>query len=37
MVYLDLTHIDRKTLDKKLEGILEIYQKLSGRSGAMCP
>src|SRR6267154_3899287 len=27
MVYLDLTHIDRKILDKKLEGILEIYQK----------
>src|SRR6202161_2923970 len=25
MVYLDLTHIDRKILDRKLEGILEIY------------
>ena len=27
MVYLDLTHIDRKILDHKLEGILEIYEK----------
>jgi len=25
--YLDLTHIDRKILDRKLEGILEIYEK----------
>jgi len=30
MVFLDLTHIDRKTLDKKLEGILEIYEKFVG-------
>ncbi len=30
MVYLDLTHIDRKILDRKLEGILEIYQKFVG-------
>src|SRR5256714_9540142 len=30
MVYLDLTHIDRSTLDRKLEGILEIYQKFVG-------
>ena len=30
MVYLDLTHIDRATLDKKLEGILEIYEKFVG-------
>ncbi len=30
MVYLDLTQIDRKILDKKLEGILEIYQKFVG-------
>lgn len=29
-VYLDLTHIDRATLDKKLGGILEIYQKFCG-------
>jgi succinate dehydrogenase / fumarate reductase, flavoprotein subunit len=30
MVYLDLTHIDRNILDKKLEGILEIYEKFIG-------
>src|SRR5437868_7102131 len=30
MVYLDLTHIDRKILEKKLEGILEIYEKFVG-------
>jgi succinate dehydrogenase / fumarate reductase flavoprotein subunit len=30
MVYLDLSHIDRKILDKKLEGILEIYEKFVG-------
>ena len=30
MVYLDVTHIDRATLDRKLEGILEIYQKFVG-------
>ncbi len=30
MVYLDLTHIDAATLDRKLEGILEIYQKFVG-------
>jgi succinate dehydrogenase / fumarate reductase flavoprotein subunit len=30
MVYLDLTHIDRDTLNHKLEGILEIYQKFVG-------
>ncbi len=30
MVYLDLTHIDPKILDKKLEGILEIYEKFVG-------
>src|ERR1700736_6171435 len=30
MVYLDLTHIDRNTLDRKLEGILEIYEKFVG-------
>src|SRR5579859_3051344 len=28
--YLDLTHIDRATLDRKLEGILEIYEKFVG-------
>jgi succinate dehydrogenase / fumarate reductase, flavoprotein subunit len=30
MVYLDLTHNDRATLDRKLEGILEIYEKFVG-------
>ncbi|MFB3813688.1 MAG: succinate dehydrogenase flavoprotein subunit [Terriglobales bacterium] len=30
MVYLDVSHIDRKILDKKLEGILEIYEKFVG-------
>src|SRR5881394_1308310 len=30
MVYLDLTHIDRATLDRKLEGILDIYEKFVG-------
>jgi succinate dehydrogenase / fumarate reductase flavoprotein subunit len=30
MVYLDLTHIDSATLDRKLEGILEIYEKFVG-------
>ena len=30
VVYLDLTHIPRATLEKKLEGILEIYRKFTG-------
>src|SRR5450432_2848309 len=30
MVYLDLTHIDKATLNRKLEGILEIYEKFVG-------
>lgn len=30
MVYLDLTHIPRKTLDQKLSGVLEIYEKFVG-------
>ena len=30
MVYLDLTHIDRATLNHKLGGILEIYEKFVG-------
>jgi succinate dehydrogenase / fumarate reductase, flavoprotein subunit len=29
-VYLDVSHIPRATLDKKLEGILEIYEKFVG-------
>jgi succinate dehydrogenase / fumarate reductase flavoprotein subunit len=30
MVYLDLSHIDRHTLERKLGGILEIYRKFVG-------
>jgi succinate dehydrogenase / fumarate reductase flavoprotein subunit len=30
MVYLDLSHIDRATLDRKLGGILDIYEKFAG-------
>ena len=30
MVYLDLTHIHKETLNRKLEGILEIYEKFVG-------
>src|SRR6201990_2877772 len=29
-VYLDVSHIDRETLHRKLEGILEIYEKFCG-------
>jgi len=29
-VYLDVTHIPRETLNRKLEGILEIYEKFCG-------
>jgi succinate dehydrogenase / fumarate reductase flavoprotein subunit len=29
-VYLDVTHIPREVLDRKLEGILEIYEKFIG-------
>jgi succinate dehydrogenase / fumarate reductase, flavoprotein subunit len=29
-VYLDVTHIPREILDRKLEGILEIYEKFCG-------
>ncbi len=29
-VYLDLTHIPKEVLDRKLEGILEIYEKFLG-------
>jgi succinate dehydrogenase / fumarate reductase flavoprotein subunit len=30
MVYLDVSHLPREVLDKKLEGILEIYEKFVG-------
>ncbi len=29
-VYLDVSHIDRATLERKIEGILEIYEKFVG-------
>ncbi len=29
-VYLDVTHIDRRKLDEKLKGVLEIYEKFVG-------
>jgi succinate dehydrogenase / fumarate reductase flavoprotein subunit len=32
VVYLDLSHIPAETLDRKLGGILEIYEKFVGRS-----
>ncbi|MGP8174751.1 MAG: succinate dehydrogenase flavoprotein subunit [Terracidiphilus sp.] len=37
MVYLDLTHIDRATLDRKLGGILEIYEKFVGEDPCDVP
>ena len=37
MVYLDLTHIDRETLHRKLGGILEIYEKFVGVDPAVSP
>jgi succinate dehydrogenase / fumarate reductase flavoprotein subunit len=37
MVYLDLTHVDRKILDRKLEGILEIYEKFVGDDPRVVP
>ncbi len=30
MVYLDVSHIDAETLNRKIEGILEIYEKFVG-------
>src|SRR5262249_6943647 len=37
VVYLDLTHVPRETLRKKLEGILEIYEKFTGDDPAETP
>src|SRR5271154_2422680 len=37
MVYLDLTHVDPKILDRKLEGILEIYEKFVGDDPRVTP
>ena len=36
-VYLDLTHIPRETLDRKLGGILEIYEKFQGVDPRVMP
>ncbi len=37
MVYLDVTHIDAKTLDRKLGGVLEIYEKFMGADPRKVP
>jgi succinate dehydrogenase / fumarate reductase flavoprotein subunit len=37
MVYLDLTHIDKATLNRKLGGILEIYEKFMGEDPREVP
>lgn len=36
-VYLDLTHLSREMLDKKLGGILEIYEKFQGVDPRVVP
>ncbi len=36
-VYLDLTHVPRETLKRKLEGILEIYEKFTGDDPTTTP
>jgi succinate dehydrogenase / fumarate reductase, flavoprotein subunit len=37
LVYLDVSHLDRLTLDKKLGGILEIYEKYVGQDPRKLP
>jgi succinate dehydrogenase / fumarate reductase flavoprotein subunit len=37
MVYLDLSHIDKATLNRKLGGILEIYEKFMGEDPREVP
>ncbi|QGG49297.1 succinate dehydrogenase flavoprotein subunit [Heliorestis convoluta] len=37
MVYLDLSHIDAKMLDRKLGGIIEIYEKFVGEDPRKVP
>lgn len=37
MVYLDVSHIPRETLDRKLGGILEIYEKFIGEDPRKVP
>ena len=36
-VYLDLTHVPKETLDRKLGGILEIYEKFQGVDPRVVP
>ena len=36
-VYLDVTHIDRGILDRRLKGILEIYEKFKGQDPRNVP
>jgi len=37
VVYLDISHIDRKVLEDKLQGILEIYEKFVGEDPSKVP
>ncbi len=37
VVYLDISHIDRKTLDQKLGGIIEIYEKFMNEDPSKVP
>jgi succinate dehydrogenase flavoprotein subunit len=37
MVYLDVTHVDPKMLDRKLGGVLEIYEKFMGHDPRKVP
>jgi succinate dehydrogenase / fumarate reductase flavoprotein subunit len=36
-VYLDVTHLPPKTLDRKLDGVLEIYRKFQGADPRVTP
>lgn len=37
VVYLDVSHLDRRELDRKLGGILEIYEKFAGEDPRKVP
>ena len=37
VVYLDISHVDRKTLEEKLGGILEIYEKFMNEDPSKVP
>ncbi len=37
MVYLDISHIPRETLEKKLGGVIEIYEKFVGEDPSKVP